>query len=109
MVAGEKDGPVIFLWNGEKNVATLVTRILHYIGVPANLKGYYYLREAIVLAANDEDHNNAVRKCRYNEVAHIFGTTAKRVEHAIGLQSRLLGTVAIWIHYSITSVIRYPI
>lgn len=83
MVAGAKDGPVIFLWNGEKNVETLVTRILQYIGVPANLKGYQYLREAIVLAVNDEDQNNAILKCRYNEVANIFDTTAKRVEYAI--------------------------
>lgn len=114
MVAGEKDGPVIFLWNGEKNVATLVTRILHYIGVPANLKGYHYLREAIVLAANDEDHNNAVLKCRYNEVAHIFGTTAKRVEHAIRLAVEVawdrgdLDTLQYYFGYTVSNMTGKP-
>lgn len=82
MEKGEYGGPVIFLWNGEKNVETLVTSILHEIGVPANIKGYQYLREAIVLAVKDKD-NDAILKCRYDEVAGIFDTTAKRVECAM--------------------------
>lgn len=83
MENGEAGGPVIFLWNGEQTVETLVTSILHEIGVPANIKGYLYLREAIVLAVNDKDKNNAILKNRYDEVAGIFDTTAERVEHAI--------------------------
>lgn len=83
MDRGEDGGPVIFLWNGEQNVGTLVTSILHEIGVPAHIKGYQYLREAIVLAVKDTDRSNAILKCRYEEVADIFDTTAKRVEYAM--------------------------
>lgn len=83
MVTGEKDSPVIFLWNGERSVEALVTGILHDIGVPANMKGYQYLREAIILAAKDEDKNNAILKNRYQEVADTFQTTAKSVGSAI--------------------------
>ena len=82
MDKGEDGGPVIFLWNGEQNVETLVTSILHEIGVPASIKGYQYLREAIVLAVKDED-KHAILKCRYEEVANHFDTTAERVEYAI--------------------------
>ena len=83
MVAGENDGPAIFLWNGGNNVGAVVTRILHHIGVPAHIKGYQYLREAIILASKDADEHNAILKNRYTEVAQIFGTTEKRVETAI--------------------------
>ena len=83
MVTGEEDGPVIFLWNGERSVEALVTGILHNIGVPANMKGYQYLREAIILAVKDKDENRAILKCRYKEVADIFDTTAERVMRAI--------------------------
>lgn len=83
MAKGEKGGPVIFLWNSQQNAASLVTSILHEIGVPAHIKGYQYVREAIILAANDEDESNALLKCRYDEVANAFNTTAKKVETAI--------------------------
>lgn len=83
MVTGEKDSPVIFLWNGERSVESLVTGILHNIGVPAHIKGYQYLREAIILAVKDKDENRAILKCRYKEVADIFDTTAERVMRAI--------------------------
>lgn len=64
-------------------MTSLVTRILHDIGVPAHIKGYQYLREAITLASKDADECNAILKNRYSEVAEIFGTTEKRVETAI--------------------------
>lgn len=83
MVKGEDVGPVIFLWNGEKNIETLVTSILHEIGLPAHIKGYQYVREAIILAVKDEDKSNAILKCRYDQVAKDFNTTPKRVEQAI--------------------------
>lgn len=47
------------------------------------MKGYQYLREAIILAAKDEDNNNAILKNRYQEVADTFQTTAKSVSSAI--------------------------
>ena len=60
-----------------------VTAIIHDIGVPAHIKGYQYLREAIGLAVEDMDIINAVTKVLYPAVAKKFGTTASRVERAI--------------------------
>ena len=60
-----------------------VTAIIHEIGVPAHIKGYQYLREAIGLAVEDMEIINAVTKALYPEVAKKFGTTASRVERAI--------------------------
>ncbi len=61
----------------------MVTAILHEIGVPAHIKGYQYLREAIVLTVRNMEIINAVTKVLYPEVAKHFGTTASRVERAI--------------------------
>lgn len=61
----------------------LVTEVIHEIGVPAHIKGYQYLREAIMIAVEDMDVINAVTKVLYPEVAKRFGTTASRVERAI--------------------------
>ena len=60
-----------------------VTAIIHEIGVPAHIKGYQYLREAIIYTVNDMDAINAVTKVLYPAVARKFGTTASRVERAI--------------------------
>ena len=60
-----------------------VSAIVHEIGVPAHIKGYQYLREAIIVAVEDMDVINAVTKVLYPEVAKRFGTTASRVERAI--------------------------
>ena len=60
-----------------------VTAIIHEVGVPAHIKGYQYLREAIIIALNDMDVINAVTKVLYPEVAKRYGTTASRVERAI--------------------------
>lgn len=60
-----------------------VTAIIHDIGVPAHIKGYQYLREAIRLTVEDMDSINAVTKILYPAVAKRFGTTASRVERAI--------------------------
>ena len=65
------------------NLETRVTGIIHEVGVPAHIKGYQYLREAILLAVNDMDVITAVTKVLYPEVAKRFGTTASRVERAI--------------------------
>ena len=60
-----------------------VTAIIHEVGVPAHIKGYQYLREAICIAVNDMDVINAVTKVLYPAVAKKFGTTSSRVERAI--------------------------
>ena len=60
-----------------------VSAIIHEIGVPAHIKGYQYVREAIIVAVEDMDVINAVTKVLYPEVAKRFGTTPSRVERAI--------------------------
>ena len=69
--------------NRSHNLETLVTSIIHEVGVPAHIKGYQYLREAILIAVEDMEVINAVTKVLYPEVAKRFGTTASRVERAI--------------------------
>gem|GEM_PF-126125 len=77
---GEEPGRL----SGEsQNLESTVTSIIHEIGVPAHIKGYQYLREAIIIAVGDMDVINAVTKILYPEVAKRFGTTASRVERAI--------------------------
>lgn len=60
-----------------------VTEIIHQIGVPAHIKGYQYLRDAILMAIEDEDIINAVTKRLYPAVAKKHATTSSRVERAI--------------------------
>lgn len=65
------------------NLEAMVTAIIHEVGVPAHIKGYQYLREAILIAVADMDVINAVTKVLYPEVAKRYNTTASRVERAI--------------------------
>lgn len=60
-----------------------VTRIIHQIGVPAHIKGYQYLRTAIILTVNDSEIINSVTKILYPTVAKKYQTTTSRVERAI--------------------------
>ena len=60
-----------------------VTEILHQIGVPAHIKGYQFLRDAILLTTADHSYINAVTKRLYPEIAKRNATTASRVERAI--------------------------
>ena len=78
---GRKANP---LRRGDKaGIEAMVTGIIHEIGVPAHIKGYQYLREAIIIAVNDMDVINAITKVLYPQVAKTFGTTPSRVERAI--------------------------
>ncbi|MBQ2677175.1 MAG: sporulation transcription factor Spo0A [Clostridia bacterium] len=61
----------------------MVTEIIHQIGVPAHIKGYHYLREAIMLAVNNPDIINSITKELYPTVAKKYQTTSSRVERAI--------------------------
>lgn len=83
-------------WKNEKspivvrdNVVTdtqlemMITDIIHQIGVPAHIKGYHYLREAIILSIKNSDIINSVTKLLYPTVAKKHSTTASRVERAI--------------------------
>lgn len=60
-----------------------VTEIIHHVGIPANIKGYNYLREAIILAVKDRGLIDAVTKELYPQVAKVFRSTPSRVERAI--------------------------
>ena len=61
----------------------LVTSIIHEVGVPAHIKGYQYVREAIMITVEDMDVINSVTKVLYPEVAKKYHTTPSRVERAI--------------------------
>ena len=67
----------------EKNLEAEVTSIIHEVGVPAHIKGYQYLREAIIMSVNDMDMLNSITKILYPTIAKKFDTTSSRVERAI--------------------------
>ncbi len=67
----------------EKNLEALVTNIIHEVGVPAHIKGYQYLREAIIMVVKDIDVINQITKSLYPKIAFKFETTPSRVERAI--------------------------
>jgi two-component system, response regulator, stage 0 sporulation protein A len=60
-----------------------ITAIIHEIGVPAHIKGYMYLREAITMVYNDVELLGSITKVLYPDIAKKFNTTASRVERAI--------------------------
>ena len=60
-----------------------VTDIIHEIGVPAHIKGYQYLREAIMISVNDSEMLNSITKILYPTIAKKYQTTPSRVERAI--------------------------
>lgn len=68
---------------GAPDIETQVTKIIHQIGVPAHIKGYQYLRTAILMTIRDSDVINAVTKVLYPSVAKKYATTTSRVERAI--------------------------
>lgn len=67
----------------EPNMTVIVTELLHEIGVPAHIKGYHYLREAIILSTENPEMIQSVTKLLYPTVAQHFNTTPSRVERAI--------------------------
>ena len=75
-LAGEPEDQTSLLKN-------MVTKVIHEIGVPAHIKGYQYLREAIIITVNNMGAINAVTKVLYPAVAKRFNTTPSRVERAI--------------------------
>lgn len=66
-----------------KDVEVIVSEIMHQIGVPAHIKGYVYLREAIVVTVKNSEMMGSVTKLLYPYVAKKFKTTSSRVERAI--------------------------
>lgn len=66
-----------------KDLEAQVTEIIHQIGVPAHIKGYQYLRTAIMMTVENNDLINSITKELYPSVAKAYGTTSSRVERAI--------------------------
>ncbi|XKF66100.1 sporulation transcription factor Spo0A [Virgibacillus necropolis] len=67
----------------KKDLEANITNIIHEIGVPAHIKGYMYLREAITMVYNDIELLGSITKVLYPDIAKKFNTTASRVERAI--------------------------
>ncbi len=65
------------------HLETQVTSVIHEIGVPAHIKGYQYLRDAIIMVINDMDILNSITKQLYPNIAKQYNTTPSRVERAI--------------------------
>lgn len=75
----EKESGMIHQRNLEKDV----TDMIHEIGVPVHIKGYQYLREAIIMSVEDADMVGSITKVLYPTIAARYQTTASRVERAI--------------------------
>lgn len=86
-VVEKKKQPVInqhrALINNSKSLEAEITNIIHEIGVPAHIKGYLYLREAITMVVGSVELLSAVTKELYPSIAKKYNTTASRVERAI--------------------------
>ncbi len=67
----------------KKNIDASITAVIHEIGVPAHIKGYLYLREAITMVFNDIELLGSITKVLYPEIARKYNTTPSRVERAI--------------------------
>ena len=67
----------------QEDMETQVTKVIHQIGVPAHIKGYQYLRTAILMTISDNEIINSVTKILYPSVAKKYSTTTSRVERAI--------------------------
>ena len=67
----------------QTSLESRVTDIIHEIGVPAHIKGYQYLRDAIIMSVNDIEMLNSITKILYPTIAKKYQTTASRVERAI--------------------------
>ncbi|NMA95000.1 MAG: sporulation transcription factor Spo0A [Clostridiales bacterium] len=69
--------------NKKENLEERITNIFLTIGIPAHIKGYHFLREAIKMVVQDNDIINSITKRLYPQIANIFKTTPSKVERAI--------------------------
>lgn len=79
----EMPSSLINTTNAHKSLEAKITNIIHEIGVPAHIKGYLYLREAITMVVDNIELLSAVTKELYPNIAKKFNTTPSRVERAI--------------------------
>lgn len=80
---GASCSPIIRLDRKKPDLEVEVTKTIHHVGVPAHVKGYQYLREAIMMSVDDMDAVNAITKVLYPSVAKKYQTTSSRVERSI--------------------------
>jgi len=73
----------VHIANTSRSLEVEVTNIMHEIGVPAHIKGYQYLRDAIMMVVKDLDVINSITKLLYPSIAKEYNTTPSRVERAI--------------------------
>ena len=71
------------LYNDSLDLNSEITTLLHDIGIPAHIRGYQYIREAITLVYNDIEFINSITKRLYPTIAVKYKTTSSRVERAI--------------------------
>lgn len=84
LARGQNDTiPVLIPERPVNNLEMTVTDILRQIGVPAHIKGYYYLRSAIIMTVNNQQMIDAVTKLLYPAIAKEYETTPSRVERAV--------------------------
>ncbi|MDF9840470.1 MULTISPECIES: sporulation transcription factor Spo0A [unclassified Paenibacillus] len=81
--SGSSSGTNVVPLSKGKNLDANITSIIHEIGVPAHIKGYQYLREAITMVYNNIEILGAITKTLYPAIAEKFKTTPSRVERAI--------------------------
>ncbi len=81
--ANKRRGPALPPVSDPVDLEAQVTKIIHQIGVPAHIKGYQYLRTAIIMTIENTDYINSVTKVLYPAVAKEYSTTSSRVERAI--------------------------
>ena len=79
----EADYEADFEEKKNRGLESEVTSIIHEVGVPAHIKGYHYLRDAIIMSVNDMEMLGAVTKILYPAIAKKHNTTSSRVERAI--------------------------
>ena len=83
LIKSKRRAPESLHSSAHSDMESQVTKIIHQIGVPAHIKGYQYLRTAILMTIEDSDVINSVTKILYPSVAKKYSTTTSRVERAI--------------------------
>ncbi len=86
-MCGKTHKPDVFINSNaplnDTDLELMITEIIHQIGVPAHIKGYHYLRDAILMSVKEPEYISQVTKALYPTVAKKHGTTSSRVERAI--------------------------
>lgn len=86
-----------------RNLETDVTNIIHEIGVPAHIKGYQYLRDAIIMSVENREVINSITKVLYPTIAKMNQTTPSRWNGPSAMPSRWPGTAGAWIRSTVPS------